>query len=401
MYNMAASNEEKPIAVIIPSYNNEKNYRYNLDSVFAQKYTNYRVLYFDDASADTTYNCVVKYLEKHPQHKSRTSIFRSLINSKQSCHKFIASRLCRDDEIMIFLDGDDWLKNDSVFQVLNQAYHSGNIWVTYGSFERYENKMQNRIGSSRPIPSNIVKNNSYRKYAFCTSHLRTCYAWLYKLIPIEYLTDPGLIFLSFATDVAEMRCLIEMSGNRHMFISKILYVYNMVNSALYANSHENRKKIKSKYSDFIINHVAKMTPFQPLAKPIKHGITLTTPLDLSGKIITNPVDMTNLNPAFFYYKSGNKIMTDSDLELAIRYMINIGIDLFIVGPLVIAPKKYNIVTPNSYYEPIKIITVLLDKILTDDLKGGYICTTSGYQKIAGQKIEGQNKDKLILTYFIC
>lgn len=170
----------------------------------------------------------------------------------------------------------------------------------------------------------------------------------------------------------------------------------MVNSALYANSHENRKKIQSKYSDFIISYVAKMIPFKPLVKSIKNGITLTTPLDLTGKIITNPIDMTNLNPAFFYYNSGSKIMTDSDLELAIRYMINIGIDLFIIGPLSIRPKKCNIVTPNSYYESVKIITVLLDKILTDDLKGGYICTTAGYQKI-----HTLHTHKLILTYYIC
>ena len=132
--------DEKPIAVIVPSYNNEKNYRLNLDSIFAQKYRNYRVLYFDDASVDTTYNCVLNYLDKHPQYKSRTSLYRSLVNSKQSCHKFIASKLCHDDEIMLFLDGDDWLKNDTVFQVLNQAYKNNNIWVTYGSYERFENK---------------------------------------------------------------------------------------------------------------------------------------------------------------------------------------------------------------------------------------------------------------------
>jgi hypothetical protein len=45
---------EKNLTVIISSYNNKDWYRYNLDSVITQKYSNYQVLYIDDCSPDGT-----------------------------------------------------------------------------------------------------------------------------------------------------------------------------------------------------------------------------------------------------------------------------------------------------------------------------------------------------------
>ncbi len=45
---------EKPFVFIIASYNNSEWYKNNLDSVFAQDYENYRIIYIDDASPDGT-----------------------------------------------------------------------------------------------------------------------------------------------------------------------------------------------------------------------------------------------------------------------------------------------------------------------------------------------------------
>src|ERR1700722_4170775 len=40
--------EEKPIVIIIPSYNNAQWYKNNIESVLIQEYTNYRVIYIAD-----------------------------------------------------------------------------------------------------------------------------------------------------------------------------------------------------------------------------------------------------------------------------------------------------------------------------------------------------------------
>src|SRR4051812_23126452 len=54
---------EQSFVVIIPSYNNKDWYENNLQSVYKQHYTNYRVVYIDDVSTDDTYNLVQSHVE--------------------------------------------------------------------------------------------------------------------------------------------------------------------------------------------------------------------------------------------------------------------------------------------------------------------------------------------------
>ena len=54
-----------PLAVVIPSYNNAQWYKLTLDSIFSQKYENFRVVYIDDASPDGTGDLVEQYIHEH------------------------------------------------------------------------------------------------------------------------------------------------------------------------------------------------------------------------------------------------------------------------------------------------------------------------------------------------
>ena len=60
----ASKLKEHPLVVIIPSYNNAQWYKKNLDSVFNQRYSNYRIIYLDDASTDQTGYLVEKYIQE-------------------------------------------------------------------------------------------------------------------------------------------------------------------------------------------------------------------------------------------------------------------------------------------------------------------------------------------------
>lgn len=48
--------DEKPICIVVPTFNNVKDYRYrkNIESILQQQYTNYKVVIIDDASQDNT-----------------------------------------------------------------------------------------------------------------------------------------------------------------------------------------------------------------------------------------------------------------------------------------------------------------------------------------------------------
>ncbi len=55
---------ERPIAIVIPSYNNEKWYLKNLDSILHQHYGNYRIIYVNDCSGDGTAALVEEHLKE-------------------------------------------------------------------------------------------------------------------------------------------------------------------------------------------------------------------------------------------------------------------------------------------------------------------------------------------------
>ena len=220
----AHSYEEKPIIVLITSYNNRRWVPRNVESVFNQDYTNYRVIYVDDASRDATADLTEYWVNK--QSKSlRFDIVRNAerIGALANIYRTIYNS-CADEEIVVSLDGDDWFYDAKVLKKINEVYSSREVWLTHGTLVEFP------AGSkawSRPIPADIVARNAFRTYR-CPSHLRTFYSWLFKRIQSEDLLHEGQFF-SMTWDQAMMFPMIEMAGERHAFIPEITYVYNISN----------------------------------------------------------------------------------------------------------------------------------------------------------------------------
>lgn len=57
----------KQLCVIVTSYNNGENklFENNLKSIFRQSYSNYKVIYVDDASTDNTFNIVKNFVHEN------------------------------------------------------------------------------------------------------------------------------------------------------------------------------------------------------------------------------------------------------------------------------------------------------------------------------------------------
>ena len=215
---------QKPMVVVITSFNNSKWVQKNLTSVFSQDYTNYRVIYIDDASSDETANFVKSICRDKPQECSFLYI-RNNARKGGLCNLYEAVSKCKDDEIIVNLDGDDWFANREVLNIVNKAYSKQDVWLTHGTLIEYP---QNVLGWSRPIPKKLVKKNDFRSYR-CPSHLKTFYTWLFKKIDLQDLKIAGEFF-PVTWDQAIMFPMIEMAGHRHAFISETLYVYNTANT---------------------------------------------------------------------------------------------------------------------------------------------------------------------------
>lgn len=218
------SDQEKPIVVLITSYNNAQWVHNNLKSVFDQKYSNYRVIYVDDCSSDGTTNFVEQFVKENEQ-EHRFTLIRNEERKLALSNIFYAVYSCDDDEIIVSLDGDDWFYTDVALSRVNRAYSSNQVWLTHGKMIEHPT---NWTHWSIPVPQDIISRNAFREYR-CPTHLRTFYVWLFKKIKQEDLMYEGKFF-AMTWDQAMMFPMIEMAGERHEHIYDLLYVYNTATS---------------------------------------------------------------------------------------------------------------------------------------------------------------------------
>lgn len=235
----------KKFVIVIPSYKNAKWCDKNIQSVINQNYSNYRVIYTDDNSPDETFSKVSSLVQASYKVNKFTLTKNTVrLGALHNLYNMINS--CEDDEIILTLDGDDWLANDDVLNTLNKYYSSEDIWMTYGQYQNYPNK---DIGIARQIPDEIINAKGYRKYSWCSSHLRTFYAWLFKKIKVEDLKYQNE-FMSMAWDMTMMFPMLEMSGSHSKFISDILYIYNLENPI---NDHKVNVALQQQLDRYVRN----------------------------------------------------------------------------------------------------------------------------------------------------
>ncbi len=221
--NKFVAHKQTRFAIVIPSYNNIEYYERNLDSVLEQDYENYRVFYLDDASNDGTSQAVQEYLAEHDTHK-RVSYIRNDTNHCALANLYAAAHFCDDAEVVVVVDGDDWLHDDGVLTHLDEVYVDDNVWLTFGSYIDYPGGKTGIF--AKPYKASVVKKGQFRKASWGASHLRTYYASLFKKIKQEDLVDSNGSFFRASADQATMFPMLEMARERHKYISRVMYVYN-------------------------------------------------------------------------------------------------------------------------------------------------------------------------------
>ena len=134
-------------------------------------------------------------------------------------------RQIQPEDIIVEIDGDDWLLHPFVLQYLNEIYQDENIWMTYGQYVHYPS---GEVGGhySLHLQDNVDMLNSYRANVFPYSHLKTYKAFLLDNITDEDLTDVNTgAYFNAAADFALCMPLVEMAGKSRIFrVEEPLYV---------------------------------------------------------------------------------------------------------------------------------------------------------------------------------
>ncbi len=222
---------------VVALYNVENWIRKTIRSVLLQEYDNYRCSSVDNLSTDKSAQIIKKMIDNNEKFTfiENTEKKYSLRNIYEAIHNHT-----HDDEIVVILDGDDFLFEKGVLNRLNDIYNEKKCLLTYGSYINLSDKMKGKF--SKKVPNYIVESNNFRNYEWCTSHLRTFKSSLFKKINKEDLCDEEGNFYTMAGDLAIMFPMLEMSSERSVYIDKILHIWNDLNE-LNEHKQDNRKQI--------------------------------------------------------------------------------------------------------------------------------------------------------------
>ncbi|MCX5922438.1 MAG: glycosyltransferase [Candidatus Dependentiae bacterium] len=249
-FNAPDEHGERSIVVVIASYKNQAWYKQNLDSIFTQNYHNYKLIYIDDCSPDGTGDLVEHYVAEKGQ-TDRVTVIKNSTRVGALANYYTAIHMCKDNAIVVQVDGDDFLAHPTVLAKINDVYADPNIWFAYSQLLLWP---ANTIGWNQPY----TKNNSlYGPRGGGPSHVRTFYAKLFKNIQREDLLYNG-DFFSMAWDTAIILPMVEMAEEKHIaFIPEVLYIYNDINPI---NDHKIDRTLQKNLDAFIRNK----TPYEPL-----------------------------------------------------------------------------------------------------------------------------------------
>lgn len=254
--------------IVIPSYNNEKWLEPNLASILNQTYTNYDVLYIDDCSTDNTFNSVKQIVGDLPNWKvvkNETNMRRGYNLSPYN--PLIVDFMEDDEDILLFVDGDDWLYDDHVLERVSKLYDEHKYWMTYGKFVCYPS---GDIGNPQntPYPDEVHRSNAYRKDIWRASHLRTFKWHLYKVIKKEDLifSQTGEFYFHAEDLATSFPCLEMCPKSKIGVVDFLTYVYNVSQEARERVENDNSREPRGYKHEVAIREqeVRSRTPYDVL-----------------------------------------------------------------------------------------------------------------------------------------
>ncbi len=198
-----------------------------LESIVNQKENNFGIVLISDCSGDRSVQTILDYIQN-------LKIDICLVDNEdrkyasRNFYNVIHSLVQNDESVIIEVDGDDFLAGDHVLSTLNNYYKAGAI-KTNGSYEMYP--ADQTFTTKAQIEFNHQNYDTSRPWSiYCTSwlHLRTAKRHLLKKIELKYFLErKSKKWLMDRHDSAIQPRIIELAGNKAVFVKEILYYYDV------------------------------------------------------------------------------------------------------------------------------------------------------------------------------
>lgn len=216
----------KSFKIVIPSFNSIDFIGKTLRSVESQTFKNYDVCVIDDGSTlEQQRSIITEFCERNQ--------WKSIFHDKNygALHGLVGAikkLQCEDDDVIIVIDGDDWLAHEKVFEKLHQVYSENDIYLTWGQCEIYP-PGKTPMRYAQPIPDMIIDQKLYRDIPFVFWHPGTFKYRLWRNLKDIDLRDVDGQYFRIMKDKATLYPMLEMAGHKVKFINETLYIYNISN----------------------------------------------------------------------------------------------------------------------------------------------------------------------------
>ncbi|RDY32011.1 glycosyltransferase [Lachnotalea glycerini] len=147
--------------------------------------------------------------------------------ASRNFYNVIHSLVKNDDSYIIELDGDDYLANEKVLDILYLETKKGilksigNLCVDTGRTIRYGAFEKERMARNYLCPRNMTKCSTWY-------HLRMTKCAILKMVEIEHFLERDKIsWLKYMHDISVHSRAVELSGTNTSYIDLVLYVYDI------------------------------------------------------------------------------------------------------------------------------------------------------------------------------
>lgn len=215
--------------VVVPSYNCPQFIGRCIDSIASQDHPA-TVVVIDDASPDPDHWEAIE--QSIPLHGETGWIWSWTHQDEnrgalRNIYDAVHSDLIADDDVVILVDGDDYLPRPGCVSRIMDLYRDPDVWLAWGSYRSEPHDPE--CPDAGPFPPEVIEARTFREYATVVNHPISFQTWLFRQLDEADFTYPDGEWLRDLYDEAIAYPLLEMAGPRHRFCDETLYVYNSAN----------------------------------------------------------------------------------------------------------------------------------------------------------------------------
>lgn len=217
--NEYTKEENKSFVVLIFSEETSSSIK-TLESIFAQNYQDFRVVYIYREKSSKSYISAKNFIEENGL-LSRIEFHKAIDLNSSTSSLFQIVHHCQDQEVIVHLDSSDSLIDENVLERINEQYKDPDVWLTYADF--IEEKTQKKKGL-KPVVNKSLRQFSTQNSPWMLAHLKSYYAGVLKqALPMAQQDLTDQIFME---DKALMLSLFKIAKWHVRFIPDALTVHD-------------------------------------------------------------------------------------------------------------------------------------------------------------------------------